>query len=271
VAADDLIYDLGLHHGDDTDFYLRKGFRVVALEAKPQFCRMAGERFAEALKAGRLVVVNKALARSAGQTATFYLSEGKDDWGSLDPGMTARNGATLSTIEVETTTLSALVAAHGVPYYLKSDIEGADEYVVEQLETLPELPRYVSVEASGEPLGALVRYGYDRFQIVNQGYLQFFPSPEPPREGKFAEQHLQGHISGLFGRELEPSAWADVATTATRLARWRELNEQRGNAVVRRLLKKVGKLTRRTWLIGSGWIDIHARLGDRAVSRSSGR
>ena len=29
------IFDLGFHEGGDTDFYLRKGFRVVAVEAYP--------------------------------------------------------------------------------------------------------------------------------------------------------------------------------------------------------------------------------------------
>lgn len=31
-----LIYDVGLHRGEDTDFYLKKGFHVVALEANPE-------------------------------------------------------------------------------------------------------------------------------------------------------------------------------------------------------------------------------------------
>ena len=38
--ADELIYDLGLHHGDDTDFICER-FRVIALEANPEFCRLA--------------------------------------------------------------------------------------------------------------------------------------------------------------------------------------------------------------------------------------
>ena len=28
-----LIYDVGLHKGEDSEFYLKKGFRVVAIEA----------------------------------------------------------------------------------------------------------------------------------------------------------------------------------------------------------------------------------------------
>jgi FkbM family methyltransferase len=258
--AGDLVFDLGLHHGDDTDFYLRKGLRVVALEANPEFCRQAELRFAPQLQDGQLTIVNKALDREAGRVATFYLRADKDDWGSLDPEMAGRGGGSLTTIEAETTTLDVLVAEHGVPHYLKVDIEGADEFAVEQLASLPALPSYVSVEASSDPVATFVRCGYRQFQIVNQGYLRLFPSPDPPREGKFAEQHFDRHISGLFGRELDPAGWADAETTVARLARWRDLNAKRGNPFVRRAQKTFGKVTRRTWLIGSGWIDIHARL-----------
>ena len=79
--------------------------------------------------------------------------------------MTGRDGGELTTIEVETTTLGELVAAHGLPYYLKSDVEGADEFVIEQLETLSEMPPYVSVEASGDPL-------------VDAGALRLRPFPD---------------------------------------------------------------------------------------------
>ena len=30
-----LIYDVGMHNGDDTAYYLRRGFRVVAIEPNP--------------------------------------------------------------------------------------------------------------------------------------------------------------------------------------------------------------------------------------------
>ena len=38
----DLIYDVGMHRGEDTAFYLRKGFRVVAVEADQNSRRGAG-------------------------------------------------------------------------------------------------------------------------------------------------------------------------------------------------------------------------------------
>ena len=42
----DLIYDLGLHTGQDTEFYLKKGFNVVAIEANPLLVTEAEARFA---------------------------------------------------------------------------------------------------------------------------------------------------------------------------------------------------------------------------------
>jgi len=42
----DLIYDVGVHQGEDTDFYLKKGFRVVGIEANAALCKSVGERSA---------------------------------------------------------------------------------------------------------------------------------------------------------------------------------------------------------------------------------
>ncbi len=33
---DDLIYDVGMHKGEDADYYLKKGFRVIGFEAIPE-------------------------------------------------------------------------------------------------------------------------------------------------------------------------------------------------------------------------------------------
>jgi hypothetical protein len=43
----DLLYDVGMNNGDDTAYYLYKGFRVVAVEADPVLVEAARERFAE--------------------------------------------------------------------------------------------------------------------------------------------------------------------------------------------------------------------------------
>ena len=77
----DLIFDLGLHKGFDSEFYLSKGFRVVAVEALTDLC----EQSAQLLRSfgDRLKIVNKALSERSGERVAFYRVPDKDDWGSL--------------------------------------------------------------------------------------------------------------------------------------------------------------------------------------------
>jgi hypothetical protein len=38
MAEGALIYDVGAHKGEDTEFYLIRGFSVIAIEAVPELC-----------------------------------------------------------------------------------------------------------------------------------------------------------------------------------------------------------------------------------------
>jgi hypothetical protein len=68
----DLIFDIGLHRGEDTDFYLRKGFRVVAIEANPDLVSACQTRLGTALQSGRLHIIEGAIADpSASDAITF--------------------------------------------------------------------------------------------------------------------------------------------------------------------------------------------------------
>jgi len=79
-------------------------------------------------------------------------------------------GDDIESIEVECTTLGDIVAEHGVPYYLKIDIEEADLDAVESLGCLKTLPRYVSAEAhSTRIVEALHDRGYRRFTSSTSG------------------------------------------------------------------------------------------------------
>ena len=40
----DLVFDIGMNNGDDTAYYLHRGFRVVAVEADPILCAAATTR-----------------------------------------------------------------------------------------------------------------------------------------------------------------------------------------------------------------------------------
>jgi FkbM family methyltransferase len=256
------IFDLGLHEGWDTDFYLRKGFRVVAVEASPQFVDAVKARFGREIAAGQLVIVRKAIAERAGATIPFFVRTDKDGWSSIRRDVAERDGVASTRIEIETVTIAQLFSEFGVPYYLKCDIEGADNLLLSQIVNEDMKPCFISVEgesAGDEAIDLLAAAGYSRFQIVNQGHLRFFVPPNPPREGSYVPKRFHGKMSGLFGEELPPAHWVDEDATRARLRLWQNLAAGRVNPVRRFVLKKIGKATGRTWLINTGWIDIHAR------------
>jgi FkbM family methyltransferase len=66
-----LIFDVGCHKGEDSDFYLKKGFRVVAVEAHPSLCLDLRQRFSKQIADGSFVLVDKAIAENEGEVR-FY-------------------------------------------------------------------------------------------------------------------------------------------------------------------------------------------------------
>ena len=60
-----LIFDVGAHEGEDSAFYLSRGFDVVAVEANPILVEKLLDRFRDEISAGRftLAIVNKMRAR----------------------------------------------------------------------------------------------------------------------------------------------------------------------------------------------------------------
>ncbi len=184
TVIDDLVYDIGLHDGVDTGFYLRSGHRVVAVDADPEAIESAGKRFGEAIERGRLTLVHGAIApRDAPETVTLYLSDHRD-WSSLVPQIAGRDGVGIHEVEVPTVSIARLLSQFGTPEYLKIDIEGMDGVALEDLAETAARPTYVSVEAEcaddsgqsdGEALAKLdllVGMGYKRFKLVDQDSLR---------------------------------------------------------------------------------------------------
>lgn len=218
--VDDLIFDLGMNTGDDTDFYLKKGFRVVAVEANPQLCAQALDRFRPQLAEGRLHIVNKAVAAQAGEIELF-LNEDVSGWSTTERRwlQTRTAGQTRSrAITVHGVTIRELLDEYGAPYYIKADIQGAESVLLQALLDCGQSPPYVSVSAGSDvlPSGALghvrqqvdllSRLGYRKFMIVAQQDTEFQVCPHPAREGRYVAHEFPHGSSGLFGREL-PGKW----------------------------------------------------------------
>jgi FkbM family methyltransferase len=248
-----LIYDLGLHHGCDSEYYLNKGFKVIALEANPAMIARARKNptLASAEQEGRLGIVPMALWHRGGESISFFVNSVKDDWSSVVRKWAEKERHQTCEIKVATITLAQMFEQLGVPYYVKCDLEGADAIFSEQLLSQKELPAFVSAEECDVRIhGHFASAGYDRFQLVNQALHDHFVQPNPAREGRFAETKFTGHMSGLFGLDLPLDKWLT----------YQELNEW---------LAMYRNLTRRGFPVSNAWFDIHATKQETLAAASA--
>jgi FkbM family methyltransferase len=181
-VEEDLIFDVGMHRGQDTARYLDMGFRVVAFEANSDLAEECRSRFETAIEAGRLTIVEGAIAVPGVSRVTFYkplLTEPLDLtlMGSTDPRwLRSKVGRTpVAEVAVPAVDFAASIARFGMPVYMKIDIEGADRLCLEGLTGFDEAPRWLSLEAEREHLGLLriefdllERLGYDSFMAIPQ-------------------------------------------------------------------------------------------------------
>ena len=163
----DLVYDVGAHRGEDTAYYLFRGYRVVAVEADPELVSALRRRFAREIDAGRLSLAETAIAAVDGPTE-FWVSEHHREWSSLERGKAGRRGVPCRSIQVPGRRFAALLREFGVPFYLKIDIEGADRLCLEDLDPA-DAPQHLSFEMCHlEDLLLLRQLGYDRFRCITQ-------------------------------------------------------------------------------------------------------
>jgi FkbM family methyltransferase len=142
----DLIYDVGLCDGADTAYYLFRGYNVFAVDANPLMIERARLRFANEIRSGRLTLLNVGIS-SRPEIATFWISD-FPEWSSFDRALASRDGTGHRSISVPTVSFAQLLAEHGIPNYLKIDIEGSDRLCVEALRGA-KLPKYISAEDCG--------------------------------------------------------------------------------------------------------------------------
>jgi len=268
----ELIYDVGMHEGEDSEFYLLKGFRVVAVEADPDLCRTTGERLRDFVATGQLTIVNRAIAAASGPV-TFYRSE-RSGWSTLVSQWNRDNamrGIGSEEVVVEGITLADLVRTHGDAFYMKLDIEGMDRTAVQSLAATECRPCYLSMETSFSrtptfaaikaDFDALAVLGYDRFKIVDQRTISRQIPPDPPRTGQYVDYRFINGESGLFGEET-PGSWLTLAQALAHCRRlmwtkWilvllypRQKFYLYYNAIIYRLTGRYPNL---------GWYDFHAK------------
>ena len=142
VPAGGLAFDVGAHAGNRVLAFRQLGARVVALEPQADFVRLLQRRFGTDPV---VTLLPQALGRAPGQ-ARLMASPRTPSVATLSTDFVARAGAASSFRGVqwetgplvEVTTLDALIAAHGVPDFVKIDVEGFELEVLMGLsQTVP--------------------------------------------------------------------------------------------------------------------------------------
>jgi len=279
MVVEDLIFDVGCNNGDDADFYLRKGFRVVAIDADSELCDQVVKRFANEIASGRCEVIWGAVSERGGGTAEFFICNELTDWSTTDPYFVERNkrvGSTYRVVKVPTINVADLMRTRGTPHYMKVDIEGADHVPLQNLLGSAQVPHYVSIEIALHDLSIglgqidlMKRLGYTHFNFFNQGMRNRVTAPNPAKEGKYVEFDGSACTTGLFGSELgghwitAPEADKRFTGIHKRHVLFRDHKlYSKGGKFGGTMLSKIHNRLRRH-LLGDpvAWYDVHARTG----------
>jgi FkbM family methyltransferase len=212
---ENLIYDVGAHLGEDSQHYLAKGFKVVAVEANPDLASHLRNRFSTEIADGRLKLVECIISEETGYQ-TFYVNETTTVWGTAYPQWATRNarlGSKSREIRLPTRPFAEIMKEFGVPYYLKIDVEGADMLCVEALRSFDKRPQYVSIESEKvswkrllHEFDELEQLGYRNFKVIDQASVHTHHPRVRGVEGNGATFVYEPGSSGLFGRDL-PGRW----------------------------------------------------------------
>jgi FkbM family methyltransferase len=151
----DVIFDVGANQGTKTEAFLRLGAKVVAVEPDQANQEILKEKFIKYRFSPKpLVIVGKAVSdRNAVETMWI------DEPGSAKNSLSCKWVETLRSDEtrfghslsfeqrqqIETITLEQLIAAHGLPFFVKIDVEGYELNVLRGLQrSIP----YISFEVN---------------------------------------------------------------------------------------------------------------------------
>ena len=128
VRPGDLVFDIGAHVGDRVAAFRRLGARVVAVEPQPALGRVLKVLY---WRDRSVVIARSAVGRLPGTTSLMInvdnptISTASQDFMRAADGARGWEGqAWTKSISVPVTTLDALIGEHGLPAFIKIDVEG---------------------------------------------------------------------------------------------------------------------------------------------------
>ena len=274
----DTIYDVGMHKGEDSEYYLKKGFRVIAFEADANLAGECRKAFASQIASQQLTIVEGAIIDPSelppGQREVpFYRNKNLSVWGTARADWADRNAFLGTESEVGSVTavdFRACLQRYGIPHYMKIDIEGSDLICLRALLDFPDKPHYVSIESElsdfrklEAEFDILEQLGYSGFKAVQQQNIDHqVPPAGPSAEGRYVPHRFREGASGLFGTELA-GEWQTRDSILRQYRRIFKLYRLFGNysmlrrsMVGRRFIQLLGFVAGRPI---PGWYDTHAR------------
>jgi FkbM family methyltransferase len=174
VKPGDLVFDIGSHVGDRVAAFRRLGARVVAAEPQPALLTVL--KFLHGRNPA-VVIEPVAVGRAVGD-AELIVNRSNPTVSTLSPDfIAAAQGAPNwegqswdSHLRVPMTTLDALIARHGVPAFIKIDVEGFEAEVLMGLtREVPALSFEFTTIQPAVALAALdrcVALGFSRFNAT---------------------------------------------------------------------------------------------------------
>jgi FkbM family methyltransferase len=192
VRPGDLVFDIGAHVGDRVGAFRRLGARVVAVEPQPALVRTLK------LLYGRdrtIVIAPVAVGARAGRIALRLnldnptVSSASDAFIRAAADARGWEGQTWTrTVEVPLTTLDALIAHHGLPSFVKLDVEGFEAQALAGLtQPVPALSfefTTIQRDVAAQCVRRCMTLGYTRFDAA------------------LGESHTLIHAGGLSGAQL---------------------------------------------------------------------
>lgn len=174
VRPGDLVFDVGAHVGDRTGSFRRLDARVVAVEPQPLCVRTIRALYGDdeqvavvEAACGAATGVLELHINSANPTVSTVSShfiqatDGADNW---------QGEVWDARLDVPATTLDVLIATHGIPAFVKIDVEGFEDAVLAGLShPLPALSfEFTTVEraVAHRALDRATELGFTRFNLA---------------------------------------------------------------------------------------------------------
>lgn len=243
-----LIFDIGFHKGEDTKLYLKKGYKVIAVDANPFLIEKGKKIFFQEIASWKLILLNYWITKEGAWNLPFHINNTHTEWSSFDPIAGNRGNKWSSVIQVPCMSIENLFEKYGTPYYLKCDIEGNDIYVAQWL-TKDVKPFYLSCELSSDNLlETLMRKWYTQFKFIDQrnAWKSWIFSPLIPS----TVYEFYKKLKNYFYRSktyLSSSSWPFWEESS-----WKWLNQDEAKKVFQKIK------THSSRILGP-WIDIHAK------------